>query len=692
MQYEDPLLRQTKIISAIGGETVTEYGTGTTASDRWIKTRSQVDGTKWKEAYEWYDGLGRTILTQSVDATDNDSFTATCYDQMGRVRKISNPVRSSSNPGCSSTLEWTEMTHDDLGRILTVKTPDNAYTGSSYSLSTSGTQIGTAVTSEDQAGKLRRSITNSLGLLVRVDEPNSSNELGSNDAPNQPTLYTYDVLGNLIQIQQAGDNSDECGGGVSSCSQTRSFEYDALSRLLEATSPESGTIRYTYDANNNVKTRWDERGIKTISDYDNLDRIVQRCYRVVTGSLGATTCAGATGETSESNTPDVAYYYDNLTNGKGRLIKVSSSISATEFTGFDPLGHVTSHKQTTDGVIYGNGSTDSLMTYQYSIGGALTEQQYPSGRKVRNLLNANGDLSKITSKKNLSAAYYHSYTSNIIYDAAGNVTSMELGNGRWESTIYNSRLQPTQISLGSLMGGTDLLKLDYSYGSVANNGNVLSQTITVPSGFTATQNYNYDSLNRLKDATESISSVQVWKQAFAYDRYGNRRFVTGSGQTTTLGTCAASVCNPSISPANNQPTSTGYSHDAAGNMTADASDQSFVYDGENRLVKAIDDQDQTIAEYSYDGDGRRVKKYVPSTGEVTVFVYDASGKVIAEHSTIVASTGSAQVNYVTNDYPGSPRINTDAGGGSFPGTTIFRLEKELHNPSRPNVRQLWDTL
>jgi hypothetical protein len=90
---------------------------------------------------------------------------------------------------------------------------------------------------------------------------------------------------------------------------------------------------------------------------------------------------------------------------------------------------------------------------------------------------------------------------------------MQLGNGRWESTQFNSRLQPTQIALGSVQNGTDKLKLDYQYGDLdwtgavitgTNNGNVAKQTVTVASvgatpGFTAGQNYDYDSLNRIQD-------------------------------------------------------------------------------------------------------------------------------------------------------------------------------------------------
>lgn len=94
---------------------------------------------------------------------------------------------------------------------------------------------------------------------------------------------------------------------------------------------------------------------------------------------------------------------------------------------------------------------------------ALIEQQYPSGRVVKNVLDTNGDLSIVQSKKNANSGFFD-YAKNFTYAAAGAVTSMQLGNGRWESTTFNSRLQPTQIALGATQGTSNLLKLDYSYG------------------------------------------------------------------------------------------------------------------------------------------------------------------------------------------------------------------------------------
>ncbi len=243
---------------------------------------------------------------------------------------------------------------------------------------------------------------------------------------------------------------------------------------------------------------------------------------------------------------------------------------------------------------------------------------------------------------------------------------MCLGNGKFENTTFNSRLQPTQIGLGSSATSQNLLKLNFDYGSTDNNGNVKSQQITVPTvgtnqGFVATQNYAYDSLNRLKSAVETIPNQTGWKQTFIFDRYGNRTFDTTSNNTTTLANgCPVNICNPAANPQDNKLVGTNY--DAVGNTKIDANGQVFTYDAENKQTKVVNGQGVTIGEYFYDGDGKRIKKHVPTTNETTIFVYDASGKMVAEYSTIVANQAEAKVSYLTNDHLGSPRITTDSIG------------------------------
>ena len=123
----------------------------------------------------------------------------------------------------------------------------------------------------------------------------------------------------------------------------------------------------------------------------------------------------------------------------------------------------------------------------------------------------------------------------------------------------------------------------------ANNGNVMSQSITVP-GLTHpfVQTYTYDSLNRIANAIETNDSTQTWKQTFVYDRYGNRNF--DEANTTFEGfdklcngnteLCAdlRTKLNPAINTSDNRLSSgQGYSFDDAGNTTRDASDRKFTY-------------------------------------------------------------------------------------------------------------------
>ncbi len=673
--YNDVLDRPTQAVTAVG---ITNYERQTSIvyddANRRVQTTSDLNALNDNriKAESFYDGLGRTVESHSYESDGTFVVTKTVpfltvQDPETSVwraaTKTSNPYR----PSLGEQPVWTTSLTDSLGRGTKVITPDGAVAKTEYS--------GNAVTVTDQASKQRRSVTNALGQLTRVDEPDVNNSLGTIEAPAQPTVYAYDTLNNLKTVTQTGTTLAQCGGTVSNCTQTRSFVYDSLSRLKSATNPESGFIQYSYDANGNLITKTDARGVvTTYGGYDALNRMAARNY---TAPANLPNYQAA---------PDVAYTYDDVNTpySKGKLTKVSSIVSTTENTQFDILGRVRSNKQTTDGTAY-------TTAYSYNLSGALISETYPSGRVVKNVLDNIGNLSIVQSKKTSTAGYWN-YAQHFSYTAAGGVSSMQLGNGKWESTTFNSRLQPTQIALGAVQNGTDNLKLNYTYNTpnvADNNGNVKTQTITVPSigttaAFVATQNYTYDSLNRLKQATETIPNQTGWKQTFIYDRFGNRSFdesgASGSYATTTLnrgcpasgynpnGICDKKSVNPTIAAGNNRiildqegDSVNDYLFDAAGNTTQDANGKTFTYDGENKQTK-VTSGSSVMGEYSYDGDGKRVKKYVPSTGETTIFVYDASGKMVAEYSTVVASTADAKVSYLTNDSLGSLRITTDANG------------------------------
>jgi RHS repeat-associated protein len=571
------------------------------------------------------DQLGRPVIAeQSEDGSSNYVISSqTVYEQMGKITYQSNPHRST----IALTDGWTRSTKDVLGRVTEVATFSGS-TRPAYDTACDVTHncMGRVVSSydsnqttvEDQAGKTRRSVVNALGQLVRVDEPDSSGNLElSNGTPAQPTSYTYDTLGNLTQVSQ----------GI----QTRTFSYSSLSRLTSATNPESGTISYQYDANGNLTQKTDARGVTATYAYDALNRAVSRTY--------------------SDSTPAVTYTYDasTVTNSKGRLTSVSSSVSATSYSGYDAVGKIIGSSQTTDNQSYS-------MTYGYNLSGALTTETYPSGRIVTTSYDNAGRLSSVTGQKSEEAN--KTYVSQISYAASGPMTELKLGNNLWEHTSFNSRLQPIEIGLGTTQSGIDRLKLSYFYGTTNNNGNVQSQSITVPGGPTLSQSYTYDSLNRLKSAEEMSGGSQSWKQSFIYDRYGNRTF---DANNTSTGMVSSGL---SIDQVNNRFTSGQGSilYDNAGNLTRDFNGHTFTYDGENKQVAY--DNGATVsggANYFYDGDGRRVKKVNGGSLDTTIFVYDAMGQMIAEYSSNIQQQ-SGGTSYLTSDNLGTPRVITGADG------------------------------
>ncbi|NJM52595.1 MAG: RHS repeat protein [Blastocatellia bacterium] len=127
---------------------------------------------------------------------------------------------------------------------------------------------GSTKTVTDQAGRKRRGTSDALGRMIRVIE--------DPDGQNLATDYVFDTLGNLRRTIQG--------------EQSRYFMYDSLGRLLRAKQPEQDanpslaatdpitgnsqwSVAYAYDANGNITSTMDARGISITGTYDNLNRL-----------------------------------------------------------------------------------------------------------------------------------------------------------------------------------------------------------------------------------------------------------------------------------------------------------------------------------------------------------------------------------------------------------------------------------
>lgn len=435
-------------------------------------------------------------------------------------------------------------------------------------------------------------------------------EAGSLSAP-MITNYGYDPLGNLLQVTQQGGTTDQTQW------RPRSFIYDSMSRLIQATNPESGTIKYSYDANGNMvqKTapapnQTSASTVVTTYVYDPLNRPQQKSF-------------------SDGTTPTVNYAYDTALNWGvtqsflvGRLAGITVSTTNTtgnQIFGYDPLGRIVLNNQCTPSNC---GTSNYGVSAGYDLAGHLTSVIYPSGRKVVYGYNGGGFLNLVqfnswNGTTPSGGVYNYWSAADANFYPNGVPKSWTTGNGVTESRVLNSRLQWQEetVSNSSIATFADHL---YGYGT-QNNGNILSITDQLSSAYT--QTFTYDALNRLATANESR-----WGLGFGYDAWGNRlqqNVTAGSAgqlQITVDGNNHIQGAPQSCTAA------TMYCYDAAGNLLQDNLRHQYVYDGENR-IRQVDGGNAT---YVYTAAGDRVRKDVSGSAS-TEFLYFNSN-VISERN------------------------------------------------------------
>jgi RHS repeat-associated protein len=159
----------------------------------------------------------------------------------------------------------------------------------------------------------------------------------------------------------------------------------------------------------------------------------------------------------------------------------------------------------------------------------------------------------------------------------------------------------------------------YDFHAGTDNGNVA--TITDCESTDRTQNFDYDSLNRMKDGytTGSGTMTTNWGETYTIDPWGNLTNIalySGKHNSETL----------NAAPASSKNQLPGYSYDAAGNMTSNGS-TTYTYDAENRVTAT------SGYSYVYDANGQRVIKCggtFPTCGSGTLYWRGTGGDPLAE--------------------------------------------------------------
>ena len=469
-----------------------------------------------------YDGFGRPSETELLSDPSGPDETLTSYDPLGNVESLTNPYRSTSD----ATYGSTTYQHDMLGRETGLQhLPDRSTEIWAYS--------GNQVTFTDENLNQWQRTTDALGRLTKVLEPN-----GTGTTPSMETDYSYDALGNLLTVAQWGGGSGE---------RLRTFTYDSLSRLLCASNPEnstaacpatatasytSGTTGYTYDADSNVHTRTDARGITTTYSYDNLNDLTGKTY-------------------SDLTTPTACFLYGTTTSGNevGRLMAEwtqtagsscpttastppSGALTEREIGSYDPMGRILTDEQC---LSIGNCSPGALytLTYGYDLIGDVTSSTDglpgSSALAFSTPYNAAARLASASGSPSGGSSESTTLFTATRYWPAGELNTASVGIGTTQpitlTRSYNPRLLPTSEadtvadtpgSVNVAITGAEQTSF-YSTGSVSISGSwQVGNEISIEIGGTDLYQAQFGQSSTPDTVAASLASLMTCNAGYTY--------------------------------------------------------------------------------------------------------------------------------------------------------------------------------
>jgi RHS repeat-associated protein len=472
-------------------------------------------------SYSFVDGMGRLIESKSPAESDPQTGSQrqiisgiTEYNLRGMVDKkyLTYFVNSSSSfvqPNYAQP--YASFQYDCLGRIVQTTNPDLTYSTVSYG--------DWQVTATDEEGNYKTHYYDSYQRLIRVDE--------HNNGQTYTTVYSYDILGNLISVVDNQGNAT-------------TIIYDSLGRKIRMIDPDMGTWNYEYDSVGNLTRQIDAASQELTFTYDALNRLTQKTIQA---------------------TQNVNYEYDDLakTFCIGRLSKVTYEAGQAEFF-YDNLGREIRSVKTVDSIAYS-------VERSYDPLDRLVTLTYPDTEVVSYTYNPQG-IETVTGAS--------TYVANIDYSSTSQITKIQYGNG----TTTNYAYDPSTFRLTNLTTNNGQLAtiqdLNYTFDNV---GNILGIIDNVNS---AAQVFEYDNLSRLVSANGTYYGAIN----YSYDSIGN--ILTKGALTLNYNNPRPHAVS---SYANSQTGQTvNFTYDANGNMSnrtnATTSEQTnYSYDYESHLTK-----------------------------------------------------------------------------------------------------------
>ncbi len=573
-------------------------------------------------SYAYVDGLGKTLAAKTPSATVGTYVVSghTSVNSRGLVTKSYPPYFSTSSYAVLElpVITWPGVVYDydAMGRRIKTTFPDNSYTTSSFTPTTS--------TSIDPNGHKAVQQADARGRIIRVEEWSGAD--GRSSAyPAQAfalyaaTTYAYDVMGNLLSVTDAKGN-------------VTTMTYDALGRKLMMNDPDMHAVSYQYDVMGGLVKQTDAKRIPFAFTYDVLDRVLSKA-RADTGA------------------DSVTYTYDTAaTFGKGRLAKATYGSGNAVFN-YDNIGEeIFSSKLV--------GASTYSVNRTYDALGRIKTIAYPDGKgTVVYSYNAAGRLNSILLKVTAgTTTITKKIITGIVYTANGSVQKITYGNGAVAAYVYDPLTLRLQTHVVTNASSVAVQYFAYTYDAV---GNILLVQDSVKNTSKA---YTYDALSRMISSNDGTGVI-----AYQYDMIGNimnkGNLAYVYGENGAGPHAVTSISDGSV-----------MTYDANGNMATyktATKTQYYTYDSTNRLVnvQAMDAGaalKYAVADFAYDGDGGRTTKtaYTKSGATLTMAstayvgdLYEESAGIKTDYlflgSLRVAAYNGTKIRWFIGDHLGS---------------------------------------
>lgn len=576
------------------------------------------------ESREYFDVLGRSMLKGSVGFDGQWIYANTEYDNLGRVKRKSEPYYSGS-----SASHWSTMTYDILGRVTNLTLPDGSQGSTAYN--------GYTTVTTNDLGHNKTEIKNTLGETIQVTD-----NLGGD------AYYHYDAQGNMTSMVDNAGNTSTIG-------------YDVLGRKTAMNDPDKGAWTYDYNGFGELIEQTDAKLQKSVMTYDTLGRMKTRIDYTATQMV-------------EGNT---VWAYDTAPNGLGQLDNVEDSISGyLKAVEYDSLGR-TSKTVTSLGVMGADGDHYEKVTYdQYG----RTHQVFDAARNddtyttngIVTLYNQYGYQHQLADATYVNDQPRSIYQEILAMNARGQVTSEKLGNNATTARSYDDQTGRIQSILATTMLGTvgDIQDLSYQWDTVGN----LNYRKEQSGNKDLEENFLYDGLNRLT----SYHVVGQTAKTISYDLLGNitNKSDVGNYSYGTANTSSAGDAGPhAVTNAGG----TTYSYDNNGNNTSSSDGRTIAYTTFDKAKTVTKGAHTTTFAYGADrarykrtdtnGSGTKITLYIGSVEKITNVDGTKQVKrtiggvaIITLNQDNQGITQSTDTNYLYKDHLGSLDIITDATG------------------------------